>query len=420
MIDRIALVTHSGLVGGSTAARRVACPRSYALERLMPDPSELSPYAIEGTALHEYMARVLNEAAPPLPWTFTSPDGWTKTVTPELWAEKGQPALDAFDRFVAEIEDQWGLPFEFEVEKRCVFPGIEGAFGTTDIIGRCGPEVFVIDWKFGNRPVDAVENWQLMFYAVAALHSFPEFFASDDPQANLPSRPVTGVIIQPTSEDGISVWETDVATLNEMAEDLRAAVRLALEQGADAPVHKGSHCQFARCKPICPLWVGDAIDLAERIAELEAARAASREDLGTLLGDMLALADAATEWANAVHAAALTYATEGGEVAGHKLVEKRAGARSWAVPEADVFRFFRNRRFRIDDYAPRALVSVAQAEKLLKAAGRELPSEMIKPGASSGYKLVKADTPGVPVVPPTQVAAELGARLANFAANAAR
>lgn len=40
---------HSDLVGGSTAARRIGCPRSFALEQLVPKDNRGSIYAQEST-----------------------------------------------------------------------------------------------------------------------------------------------------------------------------------------------------------------------------------------------------------------------------------------------------------------------------------------------------------------------------------
>ena len=56
-------VQHSSLVGGSTAARRIACPGSYQMEaKLPPSVKEASSiYADEGTALHEAMKFILTK-----------------------------------------------------------------------------------------------------------------------------------------------------------------------------------------------------------------------------------------------------------------------------------------------------------------------------------------------------------------------
>ena len=56
---------HSSIVGGSTAHRRLNCPRSYALEKLLPKDKG-SIYAREGTALHALWAKVLEDDVEPL------------------------------------------------------------------------------------------------------------------------------------------------------------------------------------------------------------------------------------------------------------------------------------------------------------------------------------------------------------------
>lgn len=415
---------HSNLVGGSTASRRVHCPRSLTLEKLAP-ADKGSPAAREGTALHEYMARLLSSGdEPKRPFTFNSPEGWSFTVDDELWAEKGKPALDAFDTFVERIEADWGAPFEMLIEQKCQFPGLEGAYGTSDIVGRCGPEVFIMDWKFGQRPVDADRNWQLMFYAVSAMASLPKFLAHEAP-TDFPTdpRPVTCVIIQPMAKDGVILkpWETDVDELAEMAEELREAIGKAVKLGNDAPVMKGKHCDFARCKVVCPLYVGDAVAMTTKFAALKnrldgPVEPAEAVDFGKMLAEMIALADDVEEWAAAVHKAAHSYAEDGGEVPGYKLVEKKAGGRSWKVDAEDVAKFFKNRGFKLDEYMPRSLVSMPAGERLANAAGKTIPDAMIAPGVPAGTKLVRADNPGTEAVTTAKAATALAERIAAYAA----
>jgi hypothetical protein len=75
---------------------------------------------------------------------------------------------------------------EYYLEHRVKFPSIDGAFGTVDLIVRIGNTIYVIDFKFGSgvRVLalypdgnEDVLNAQLMFYAAAARHSLPDFFA---------------------------------------------------------------------------------------------------------------------------------------------------------------------------------------------------------------------------------------------------
>jgi hypothetical protein len=80
----------------------------------VPTEQKSSVYAQEGTALHELLGYCLEHDAEPkamLPYTFTTPKdgGWSFTVTEDLWEEKGEPALRAFDTFVADEEERLGL-----------------------------------------------------------------------------------------------------------------------------------------------------------------------------------------------------------------------------------------------------------------------------------------------------------------------
>ena len=78
---------------------------------------------------------------------------------------------------------------EYYLEQRVVFPTIADAFGTADLIVRIGSTIHVIDFKFGagvrvlalypDGDEDVI-NAQLLFYAAAARHSLPEFFAGVD------------------------------------------------------------------------------------------------------------------------------------------------------------------------------------------------------------------------------------------------
>lgn len=409
MTEQITPSAHSSIVGGSTAARRMHCPRSYALEALVP-PDTGNSYTREGTALHELMATILLDGADPLellPFTFEEkrPDGtvdWSFTVDRDLWDDKGQPALDAFDAFVEEIETAWNQPFDFVVEQRVQFPGIPGAFGTSDIVGKCGDEVFTIDWKFGRKIVEAEGNAQIMFYTVGALHSCAEFLNANVAEPDASDRPVTGVIIQPM-RGGASRWETSLGELQAMQARLVKAVDDARANGLKAAISKGPGCDFCRCKPICPMYVADTSAMVEKMQRLKERQAAATddtaaedaEDIALLLADMLPLADAVEEWASAVHKTAHQFAEGGTKLPGYKLVAKApGGGRSWAVTEDDVAKFFKNRRFTLDEYMPRSLISMPQGEKLLKAQGKEVPEAMVKKPVSSGTKLVRESTDG--------------------------
>lgn len=417
MTDQLTPEEHSDIVGGSTASRRIGCPRSYALEQLVPKDDRGSEYAREGTALHELMAMALQGEEPTdlLPFTFTAKDGsWSFTVDRELWDAKGEPALTAFDTFVASIETQIGEPMRLLVERRVQMPRIAGAFGTSDIIGRCGDEIFVMDWKFGFKPVFAEENKQLMFYAAGALNSEAAWIGEVSPDT-----PVTLAIIQPLNADQghdiVQEWTTDVARLGRYTDELEQAVNEA--QQPDARIAKGSWCTFARCKTVCPAHLNATALLGEKLEALKARQAASngspqdRIDWGRQYAKLLEMAALAEALVAEVFSQAHAYAEQGNQIDGWGLEAKKAGARSWAVDEKRLRLWFKKHRIKMDEWTERKLRSPAQIEKLAKARGLVLPDHYIAAGVSSGTKLSPTDKIKRPVESTAARLRELGSAL---------
>lgn len=402
---------HSDIVGGSTAARRINCPRSYALEKLVP-PDPGNAYAREGTALHEMIARVLDTGCTPeslLPFTFTHERDGVLEVSEDLWAELGQPALDAFDKFVKEIETDTGGEFEFVVETRCAMPGIAGAFGTSDIIWSCGSMSGVWDWKFGRNAVSAEENQQLMFYGRAAASTAPTLFGAATWGEIDQTREVVLSIMQPQCSDAPSEYIVTVAELEAFRVELMTAVKEAETLGVKAHVEKGEWCEYATCKAVCPLWGGQSATFGEKMAKLAALadqRGVNVEEIEAvdsetgevvwpfidMLPELLDLAEAATEWANTVRTAARNALNVGSTVDGWVLTENITSKRVWAVDDEALKKFFKNRRFTMDEYLPRKLVTMPAAEKLLKKAGaaNPIPEDMVTKSYTKTIAMVRA------------------------------
>lgn len=417
---------HSDIVGGSTAPRRIGCPRSYALEQLVPKDDAGSIYAREGTALHEMMAVILQTNKLPdelLPFTYkrmidgTDTVDWEFTVDEDLWFEKGAPALAALDDFIAAEEKHHDDEFLLLIEQRVEFPGIAGAFGTGDIVGKCGGTIYVMDWKFGRNVVDVEENKQLSFYALGALNSCTIFLGADLP----PSTPVVLAIIQPMAREVLTDYETTIGELDAFRIQLLAAVKEA--QQPDARCQTGPWCMFARCKSICPEHLGAAEQLSDKFAALGALLGKPAAvsvvvgptvDWTTTFAEMLDLAELVEGWAGEVIKQAHAFAEGGGAIMGRKLVAKTGGARSWAVDEEAIKAFFKNRKYKLDDYMPRKIVTMPQAEKILGADKRVLPEDMIKKPGISGYKLVREDVAGARVVTTAEQAQQLAAKLAKL------
>ena len=128
--------------GGSVAARVLRCPASVGLiEKVPAYLRKVSAYADRGTALHEAIALLLDEA-----YSLDDLVGktfGTYTITHDDIANALQPAF----AYVVALLDTPGA--EFFLEARITFPTVAGAFGTADLIVRIGRTVHVIDLKFG-------------------------------------------------------------------------------------------------------------------------------------------------------------------------------------------------------------------------------------------------------------------------------
>jgi hypothetical protein len=412
---------HSSLVGGSTAARRIGCPGSLAREKIAPK-SKGSAYAREGTALHEMMARILDRGEEPedlLPFTHHQPakgveEPWSLTIDADKWDDLGQPALDMFYQFLDEIEAEAGADATMMVEVSGEFPGIEGAFGTSDVPFRCGHIGGIWDWKFGRRKVSAEENKQLMFYFAALRQKYPTYFDG-----------VTDVrlcISQPQSMDEPEVWQTNIDRIDAFIGELHEAIEIA--QQPDAPIAKGSWCAFADCKAVCELHIGAAARLGGLIGELSDRREAAEAtapgspaqeqhsiDMDTYLSDAMELAEMAESWSKHIAAITEQRLSAGLPVTGWKVVPKASSGRVWTADDDVVVSRLKSRGMKADQYYAKKVVTPPAAEKVLKKLGKTLPDDIVEKKPSSGFTLTRDGDPRPEAVTANGKAAALGSAL---------
>jgi len=400
---------HSDLVGGSSASRVLNCPGSVSRIKRAPK-SKGSSYAREGTALHEMIAQVLDHAKEPeemLPFTHDQPakgvEGpWSLTITQSIWDDNGAPALDMFDDFLVGLErDQSGEPATFMIEERGAFPGIPGAFGTTDVVFRCGKIGGIWDWKFGRNPVNAEENSQMLFYFATMFAKYPKFFAGCDR--------VVLCIGQPKVNDlEPSIWETDMMRVLQFIEELQQAVKDA--EAPDAFIAKGPWCAFQDCKAVCELHYGAAAHLGSMMNDIKQAKG---PDLDAFMSDAMELAEMAEAWSSHIRSLTHEMIDSGKTIEGWKTVAKRSSGREWTMDDEEVRKKLRNRGLTSDEFAPRSTVSAPQAEKLLKKIGKELWEGAAAAKPSSGTTLTRDGDPRASALAPAAKAAALGAALAR-------
>lgn len=242
---------HSTLVGGSSAARVLACPGSIPLVGSFIAKNRSSAAADEGTALHLATEHVLENDL--LPESIVGMTFHGHEMTEELVDECIVPCIEQFDKIVGTRA--------FELEVSAPFPGIAGAFGTADVVyyDDAGGLVGIMDWKFGvAHKVDVAENAQMMFYLLSQLAR---------PEVSLRPQPSTlaATIVQPR----LHHYDTAQFT-HERLLQFKEALKDAIGR---TDVHKGPHCYFCPAKPICPeKWGKKAERLKKGLARLAGSR----------------------------------------------------------------------------------------------------------------------------------------------------
>jgi hypothetical protein len=305
-------------------------------------------------------------------------------LTQELINEKVYPALRALDQIDPNKE------MEYATETRVGFGNfLPGVFGSTDLLGRIGKRAFILDWKFGSGvPVGADDNPQLMFYAAAAMRTPEVQWVFDE------CDEIECIIVQPPS---VKRWVTTTARIKAFEQELAMAVKIS--QMPDAPLNSGEHCRWCAAKPTCPKMTG----LADRVlhAQIDILNAGQ-------IAEYLKKTDMLEQWIADVRGLAHQVLEAGKPVPGFKLVAKRA-IRQWADEDQALVTML-NEGIPEDELTSVKVISPAQAEKVLKKHGKQLPADQIV-AVSSGSTLVEESDPRPAVL---QIGQQLTAALSKL------
>lgn len=182
-------------------------------------------------------------------------------------------------------------------------------FGTGDAIIIADGMLDLDDFKYGKGvPVSAVNNKQMMLYALGALREFAHIY---DIQR------VRMTIYQPRI-DNISTWELSVEDLLAWAEqELKPKAALAFDGAGE--YQPGLHCRFCKAKALCKANADYNLELANYDFKVPALLNDNE------VADILSRVDHFKQWANAVEEHALTEAVNNGKKwPGYKLVEGRS------------------------------------------------------------------------------------------------
>lgn len=349
----------------SSASRWLSCTPSARLEMQYPD--KVGDYAKEGTLAHEFGELRLKRYSGEI-----DNAEWTKKISElvkdSLYSESLEEYAGSYSDFVWEkyqlaqkTTSDAVLRIEEKIDLTAYVP--EG-FGTGDAVILADGTMEIIDLKYGKGvQVSAVENKQMMLYALGALDMFGFMYAI---------HTVRMTIYQPRL-DNVSEWEMPVEELlmwgmNELAP--RAKMAFAGE-GSFIP---GKHCQFCRAKAQCRALAEKNMEIAQH--EFDDASLLSDAEISKVLEQM----DIFRNWMSAVEEYALQAALNGKAFPGFKLVEGRSNRKY--VDEKKVADRLIENGYKSDlIYEPAKLKTITAMEKLVtkKAFTAILGDLIIKP-----------------------------------------
>lgn len=286
------------VLSASGSHRWLNCSPSARLELEFENTS--SEAAKEGTAAHALCEHKLKKALKKR----------SRRPASEYDSDEMEECTDGYVQFVMEqyeaakqVCNDPIILIEQHLDFSCYVPD---GFGTGDCIIVSDDTLHIIDFKYGlGVLVDAVDNPQMMLYALGALELYDALYDIKE---------VSMSIFQPRREN-VSTWTIPTAQLKEWAEnELKPKAILAYNgEGAYVP---GEWCTFCRASARCRARAEEKLKLAQ-----------SEFRLPPLLTDaeieeILAIIPDLTKWANEITAYATDAAVNHGkEWDGFKVVE---------------------------------------------------------------------------------------------------
>lgn len=293
------------LLSPSASHRWLHCTAAPRLEEGIKD--EGSDYAAEGTLAHAYCAMKLKNF-------LGLPTDGEKEEIAALQEKYGTGEMAEYtDTYATIVLEKYNdaraatPDAQLLVETRLDFSDyVPEAFGTADAIIIADGTMEVIDFKYGKGvKVSAVENPQMMIYALGAYARFAFEYRIDNLRAT---------IVQPRI-DNLSEYEITVEELTAWAANVLAPAAEKAYKG-EGPQTPGAWCQFCKVKNQCRA-------LANKCKEVVAVdpKLITPEELAK---DVLPMVPIVKTWISGVEDFALAQALSGIQLPGWKIVEGRS------------------------------------------------------------------------------------------------
>lgn len=308
------------LLSPSSSKRWLNCTPSAMLESLEPFQAS-STYAEEGSEAHflsELKLSFMLEKISHVEYDLNF-EGY-RLGSKYYNAEFNDFVNDYCNEVMAIIkEDYAGRKIEVYLEQQVEFTDVvpEGS-GTADVVIVGTDFVHIIDLKFGKGvPVSAVDNSQLMLYALGALKKF---------RLNGVFNEVVMTIIQPRLYDKSTV-RMPVVELYQWANDY-VKPRAELAYAGKGQLTPGDHCGFCKLKGKCDARAQLQLELAQKQFEevVQEDQILEPQNMTPeMLAKVLTIGPAFSAWLKDVTAYAMSaMINQGLKVPGYKIVEGRS------------------------------------------------------------------------------------------------
>lgn len=293
------------LLSPSASHRWLHCTAAPRLEEGIKD--EGSDYAAEGTLAHAYCAMKLKEF-------LGLPTDGEKEEIAALQEKYGTGEMSEYtDTYATIVLEKFNAAravtpdAQLLVETRLDFSDyVPEAFGTADAIIIADGTMEIIDFKYGKGvKVSAVENPQMMIYALGAYARFAFEYRIDNLRAT---------IVQPRI-DNLSEYEITVEELTSWASNVLTPAAEKAYKG-EGPQTPGSWCQFCKVKNQCRA-LADKCKAAVAVDP----KLITPEELAK---DVLPMVPIVKTWISGVEEFALAQALSGVQLPGWKIVEGRS------------------------------------------------------------------------------------------------
>ena len=292
------------LLSPSAAHRWIHCTAAPRLEADVEDSG--SSFAEEGTLAHAYCAKKLKA------FLGLNTDGEEKEIA-QYFDTYHTGEMDEYtDTYATIVLEKYNAAraattdAQLLVETRLDLGDfVPEAFGTADAIIIADGTMEIIDFKYGKGvKVSAVENPQMMIYALGAYHRFAFDY-------NI--QRVRMTIVQPRI-DNLSEYELEISALVSWNDETLAPKAKEAYSGK-GPQTPGAWCQFCKVKSSCRALANLCTNAVKDPKLLSAEE---------LAADVLPILPVVKTWLAGVEEYALAQALAGVQLPGWKIVEGRS------------------------------------------------------------------------------------------------